>query len=211
MSTSRVAVPADRRAFIGRIATFLAGTMLLGRPRPSRADVQEDNPFLCELMIFAGNFAPRGWGLCNGQLLSISQNQALFSLLGTMYGGNGVTNFALPDLRDRVPIHQGQGPGLSPRALGERGGAASHTLSITELPIHSHGVRASSGVGSAVSPTGMYPARNPAAIPQYGVTADVAMATLAIGNTGGGQPHPNLQPYLGLNFVIALQGIYPSS
>ena len=167
------------------------------------------DPFLGEIKMCSFNFAPKGWALCNGQFLPINQNQALFSILGTTYGGNGQTSFALPDLRDRVPIHFGQGPGLTLHTLGERSGAASHTLAIAELPAHNHGVRASTAFGSVVSPAGMYPSRNPAAIPQYGATADVAMAPLAIGNTGGSQPHDNTQPYLGLNFCIALVGSFP--
>jgi microcystin-dependent protein len=200
----------DRRTFIGRVATLFAGTLLLGRARRSEARIQSTEPFLAEIILFAGNFAPKGWAFCNGQLLPINQNQALFALLGTTYGGNGQTSFALPDLRDRVPIHRGQGPGLTLRVLGERSGATSHTLSIAELPVHGHGVQASTAFGTAVSPTGMYPSRNPAAIPEYGLTADVAMSPSVIGGAGASQPHPNVQPYLGLNFIIALQGVFPS-
>jgi microcystin-dependent protein len=160
-------------------------------------------------MLFAGGFAPNGWALCNGQLLPISQNQALFSLLGTTFGGNGQTSFALPDLRDRVPIHMGQGPGLLPRPLGERLGEAFHTLTLAELPAHSHGVRASGALGTVVSPTGMFPAGVLSGDPQYGATADVAMSPVAIANVGGSQAHLNLQPYLGLNFCIALIGTFP--
>ena len=201
----------DRRRFIGRLATGLAATAWLGRPKPAAAATTGTGPFIGEIMLVSWNFAPKGWAFCNGQLLPINQNQALFSLLGTTYGGNGVTTFALPDLRDRVPIHFGQGPGLSPRSLGERAGAASHTLALTELPTHAHAVQASSGSpGSQVDPAGNYPARNPAAYPQYGSVADVAMASSAIGTVGGGQPHTNLQPYLGLHFVIALVGVFPS-
>jgi microcystin-dependent protein len=205
-------VPAalDRRSFIGRLATFVTATALLGRPKPSAAAIQGIEPFLGEILLFAGNQAPKGWAFCSGQLLPINQNQALFSLLGTTYGGNGQTTFALPDLRDRVPIHVGQGPGLTNRTPGERSGAATHTLTIGELPAHAHDVRASRAYGTVVSPTGMYPARNPAAIPQYGSVADAAMAPLAIGSAGGGQAHDNTQPYLGLNYIIALQGVFPS-
>jgi microcystin-dependent protein len=162
-------------------------------------------------MLFAGNFPPHGWALCQGQVLPIAQNTALFSLLGTTYGGNGVTTFALPDLRDRVPIHFGEGSGLSPRSLGERSGTTIHTLTLAELPTHAHAIQASSATaGTLVDPAGHYPARNPAGYPQYGPAADVAMASTAIGSTGGGQAHGNVQPYLGLNFCIALQGVFPS-
>ena len=200
----------DRRTFIARLATFFAGTVVLGRPKPSAAAIQGIEPYLGEVLLFAGNYAPKGWALCNGQILPINQNQALFSLLGTTYGGNGQTTFALPDLRDRVPIHAGQGPGLANRVPGERAGAASHTLAIGELPAHGHAIQASRAFGTVVNPSGMYPSRNPAAIPQYAPTPDVAMAPLAIGNVGAGQPHENSQPYLGLNYIIALQGVFPS-
>jgi len=169
-------------------------------------------PYLGEIKLISWNFPPKGWAFCNGQLLPINQNQALFSLLGTTYGGNGVTTFALPDLRGRVPMHSGQGPGLTARALGEHAGETAHTLAMTELSMHSHGVQASSAVGSAVVPTGMYPARNAASIPQYTLaSADQLMHASAMGFAGGGQPHENQQPYLTLNFVIALVGQYPSS
>jgi microcystin-dependent protein len=200
----------DRRGFIARLAAGLAATAWMGRAQPARAATTGTGPFLGEIMLFAGDFAPDGWVLCQGQVLPIASYTALFSILGTTYGGNGITTFALPDLRDRVPIHHGQGPGLSPRTLGGSGGEASHTLTVTEIPAHSHGVRASSGIASAVGPTGTFPALNPALHAQFAATADVAMAPLAIGGVGGGQPHPNLQPGLGLNFCIALQGSFPS-
>jgi microcystin-dependent protein len=199
-----------RRRFLGRMAAFLAGTALLGRPKRAQAASQSLDPYLGEIALFAGNFAPRGWAFCNGQLLPINQNQALFAILGTTYGGNGQTTFALPDLRNRVPIHQGQGPGLTNRVLGEVVGAASHTLLITELPAHSHVLRGSSAVGTVVGPAGAYAARNAAQIPQYGTVADVAMASTAIGTTGASQPHDNHQPCLAVNFIIALQGVFPS-
>lgn len=200
----------DRRAFLARLAAAFAATTWMGRARPAAAATTGTLPYLGEIMLVAMDFPPKGWALCNGQLLAINQNQALFSILGTTYGGNGITTFALPDLRDRVPIHFGQGLGLSPRALGERAGEASHTLTLAEFPSHTHGVRASSAFGSSVSPTGMYPARNPALYTQFGSTADVAMASTAIGNVGSGQAHPNQQPGLGLNFCIALQGVFPN-
>jgi len=209
MTTSRGSSRLDRRTFIGRCAAFLAGTALMVRPKRSEASILSTESYIGEIMLFGGTFAPRGWTLCNGQLLSIAQNQALFAILGTTYGGNGQTTFALPDLRDRVPIHQGQGPGLSPRTLGERSGEASHTLSLAELPVHGHALQASTAFGTSVIPTGMVPARNAANIPQYGTTADAAMASLAIGSIGGSQAHENMQPYLGLNYVICLVGLFP--
>lgn len=196
----------DRRAFLGKLAAALAGAMVLGRADPARADSE---PYLGEIMLFAGNYAPRGWAFCNGQLLPIAQNQALFSLLGTTYGGNGQTTFALPDMRDRVPIHFGQGPGLTPRTRGESAGVSTHALTVDEIPAHVHVVRVSSGSATAVSPAGMFPARDPAGYAQFAATPpDVAMG--AMGTIGGSQPHENLQPCLGLHFCIALQGVFPS-
>lgn len=202
--------PLPRRQFVARIAAYFAGIALLGRAKRLEAATQSTEPYLGEIILFAGNFAPRGWALCNGQILPINQNQALFAILGTQYGGDGRVTFALPDLRDRVPIHQGQGPGLSARVVGERAGEATHTLAVTEMPGHTHGARASSGIGSSVSPTNMYLARNAAQIPQYASSGDTVMAPLTIGSTGGGQPHENTQPCLALNFIIALQGVFPS-
>lgn len=160
-------------------------------------------PFLSEIRIMSFNFAPKGWALCNGQLLPINQNQALFSLLGTTYGGDGRVNFALPDLRARVPIHEGSG-----HTLGERGGENAHTVSIAELPTHTHVVQASPNVGDAVNPTGAVLA---SASNVYR-TADnlTALNPASVTNTGGSQAHENRQPFLALSFCIALQGIFPS-
>lgn len=164
-------------------------------------------PFLAEIRIFAGNFAPRGWAFCNGQILAIAQNTALFSLLGTTYGGNGQTTFALPDLRSRVPVHAGQGPGLSSVNLGEVSGTETVTLTVNEMPTHPHTANASNGASSASRPGGGVPASGGA----YAPSPDGAVMNPAmIGNTGGSQPHNNRQPYLGLNFIIALEGIFPS-
>jgi microcystin-dependent protein len=160
-------------------------------------------PFLGELKLASFNFPPKGWALCNGQLLPINQNQALFSLLGTSYGGNGQTNFALPDLRGRVPIHFGNS-----YAMGQRAGAEVHTLTVAELPTHSHGFVASSADGTQVIPTGNKLA---AFNNGYGNAESlVALAPTTIDNTGGSQPHENRSPYLVLNYIIALQGIFPS-
>jgi microcystin-dependent protein len=171
-------------------------------------------PFLGEIRIFGGNFAPNGWALCEGQLLSIAQNTALFSLLGTTYGGNGVNDFALPDLRGRVPVGFGQGPGLSSYAQGQTGGAENQTLTTQQMPAHSHAVQATE-TPSTSDPKGAVPAHPLiAATPAspYGAHPDgnTTMNSGMIGPTGGGQPVNVVQPYLAVNYIIALQGIYPS-
>jgi microcystin-dependent protein len=166
-------------------------------------------PFVGEIRIFGFNFAPIGWALCNGQLLPISQNTALFSLLGTTYGGNGTSNFALPNLQGRIPIHQGTGAGLSPYVIGQTGGTESTTLTVGELPAHNHPVNAHNGVGTLARPAASVPARSSAeayAPAPDGTTMDAGM----IGDTGSGQPFNNLQPYLVLNVCISLLGIFPS-
>ncbi|MDQ3898292.1 MAG: tail fiber protein [Actinomycetota bacterium] len=164
-------------------------------------------PFLGEIMMFAGNFAPRGWAMCNGQILPIAQNTALFSILGTTYGGNGQTTFALPDLRGRVPMHFGQGPGLSARTLGEQGGEESVTLIQAQLPQHSHTANATSADATSSKPDGAVPASGGAYAPASDGTT---MSPGFITGGGGNQPHDNMQPYLAINFVIALEGIFPS-
>lgn len=160
-------------------------------------------PFLSEIRIMSFVFAPKGWALCNGQLLPINQNQALFSLLGTTFGGDGRVNFALPDLRARAPIHVGSG-----HTLGERGGEQAHSLSIAEIPMHTHVAQASSNVGDAVNPTNAVLA---SASNVYR-TADnlTALGAASVTNVGGSQAHLNAQPFLTLSFCIALQGIFPS-
>ena len=160
-------------------------------------------PFLSEIRIFSFGFPPKGWALCDGQLLPINQNQALFSLLGTTYGGDGRVNFGLPDLRARVPIHTGSG-----HTLGERGGEQAHTLSISELPTHVHTAVASSTNANAIVPTGNVLA---AANNLYtGPTNLTALMPGTVANVGGSQAHLNMQPFLVINFSIALQGIFPS-
>lgn len=160
-------------------------------------------PFLGQLMITSFNFPPKGWAFANGQLLAINQNQALFALLGTQYGGNGQTNFALPNLQGRVPIHQGNG-----FTIGQTGGEESHTLNSTELGAHTHTVTTSASKDEETTnrPDGAYFTRGGA----YGGTADTALAGQPTGATGGSQAHENRQPSLALSFVIALQGIFPS-
>lgn len=165
-------------------------------------------PFIGQIILFAGNFAPRGWTLCDGQLLAISQHQALFSIIGTTYGGDGKTTFALPDLRSRVPIQPGQGPGLSHYQLGERTGSESVTLTTTQIPSHTHQLRASDQ-----DPSGRPdPRNNSLALADIYASADAgdAMSPTSIANTGGNQPHTNVQPVLALNFIIAMVGIFPS-
>jgi microcystin-dependent protein len=161
-------------------------------------------PFLSEIRIFSFQFAPRFWALCNGQLLPINQNQALFSLLGTTFGGDGRVNFALPDFRGRTPIHVGAG-----HTLGERGGEQAHTLSIAEIPTHTHQAKATSEVQNTIVPSGNYLATT-APSEFYSGTPSTPMAPAALSNVGGSQPHLNMQPFLTLNFCIALSGIFPS-
>jgi len=169
-------------------------------------------PFIGQIMIVGFNFPPRGYASCDGQLVPISQNNALFSLLGTMYGGNGQTTFALPDLRGRCALHQGQGIALSARDIGETGGLERVGLTVNEIPAHSHLVNVNSGNANRQAPTGNVPAAEPT-----GQTAtyssqppNATMSPQAIAVTGGGQSHDNMPPFLTLNFCIALQGIYPS-
>lgn len=164
-------------------------------------------PFLSEIRLMSFVFAPQGWALCNGQLLPINQNQGLFSLLGTTFGGDGRVNFQLPDLRGRVPIHVGSG-----HTLGERGGEQAHTLTIAELPTHLHVAQASGAQGTSATPGGQVLAATPPLTGDiYGDVASlVALAPASVSNTGGSQAHLNMQPFLALSFCIALQGIFPS-
>lgn len=164
------------------------------------------DPLLGSIILFAGNFAPRGYALCQGQILPISQNTALFSILGTTYGGNGQTTFALPDLRGRAPVGPGQGPGLSDYQLGEQSGVESVTLTVNQLPGHNHPLRASSGEQTTDRPTSGGGLARGGAYISSGDTSDVSIAPIA----GGSQPHENRSPYLAVNYIIALQGIFPS-
>jgi microcystin-dependent protein len=163
-------------------------------------------PFLAEIRMFSFSFPPRFWALCDGQLLPINQNQALFALLGTTYGGNGTTNFALPDLRARAPIHVDTGGGGS-FSLGQRGGEQTHTLSIAELPVHSHTASGSLSPPNQGSAAGGYWAAGAGA---YSSLSGSTMSASAIASAGGSQPHANFPPYCVINFCIALQGIFPS-
>jgi microcystin-dependent protein len=167
------------------------------------------DPFVGEIRMFGGNFAPQGWALCNGQLLSISQNTALFSLLGTNFGGDGRTTFGLPDLRGRAPIHMGQGNGLTPRSIGYASGRETVALTTQECPPHSHIASGASGANQP-SPVGNFwstdPNGNTAA---YSTSANSVMSAGAVGTTGPTQPHDNMQPYLAVNYIIALAGVFP--
>ena len=171
-------------------------------------------PFIAEIRIFAGNFAPRSWAFCDGQLLPIAQNTALFSLIGTTYGGDGRTTTALPNLQGRAPMHPGRGPGLTARRLGEKVGVETVTLSEAQIPSHTHTLRAAVLPASTATPPSNTTSlsRATAGTPyQTNTSANlVDMASETLSTTGGGQAHTNLQPFLTLNFIIALQGVYPS-
>jgi len=171
------------------------------------------------IKIFGGNFAPRGWALCNGQLLSIAQNTALFSILGTTYGGNGQTTFGLPDLRGRTAVGMGQGPGLPSVVQGELAGEANHTLITSEMPMHNHTAAVNSGnasqaaatAGASVATPGTLVGRNFTSTFGFNTTTpDTALNPATVGVSGGNQPHNNMQPYLGVNYIICLEGIFPS-
>jgi microcystin-dependent protein len=170
------------------------------------------DPFVAEIRIFPFNFAPRGWAFCDGQLLPLSQNTALFSLLGTTYGGNGKSNFALPDLQGRAPMHPDQGPGLSLHDLGETGGSETVTLLESELPAHAHALRANADFADLQVPTAARSLARSQNANAYQTTTNqqiVSLALQALAPAGGDQPHNNLMPYLTFNFCIALQGEFP--
>ena len=167
-------------------------------------------PFIAEIRIFAGNFAPRGWAFCNGQLLPIAQNTALFSLIGTTYGGDGRTTTALPNIQGRAPMHPGSGPGLTTRRLGERGGAAAVTLTADELPSHTHVVQATGAPASAFSPSNTTALARSLGGSSYAASPNVSLASETVLASGGGGAHSNVQPYVALNFIVALTGVFPS-
>ena len=170
------------------------------------------DPFIAEIRIFPFNFAPVGWAFCNGQLMPIVQNTALFSLVGNTYGGDGKITFALPNLQDSAPMHWGQGPGLSPRVLAQSGGESAHTLLLTEMPLHTHTVvQATANLGTRNSPVNNTPGTAPAGNPVYkSGTPNTNMDPNSTSIAGSSGPHNNMPPYLTLNFCIALQGIYPA-
>lgn len=172
------------------------------------------DPFLAEIRIFPFNFAPKGWAFCDGQLMPLSQNTALFSLLGTTYGGDGKSTFALPDLQGRAPMHPGQGQGLSLRDLGENGGSETITLLVSETPVHTHSVAATNNTGNSTSPSNAIWAKatiqRAALLMYHEAPSNGQMSLQALTPTGGSLPHTNMQPYLTFNFCIALQGVFPA-
>ncbi len=169
-------------------------------------------PFVAEVRMWATNFAPRGWAACDGQLLPIAQNTALFSLIGTTYGGDGRTTLGLPNLQGRAPMHPGNGPGLTSRRIGERGGTETETLGTQQVPPHTHAVKATTSPASSFGPGGTGSSALARSVGGAAYSTDTTTASLdttALGNVGGGQPHTNLQPYQVVTFCIALQGIFP--
>lgn len=167
------------------------------------------DPFVAEIRIFTFNFAPTGWAFCNGQIVPLSQNTALFSLLGTQYGGNGLNNFALPNLQGMAPMHHGQGPGLSDRFIGEEGGSEFITLLESEIPAHNHFIQAAVLPADVNNPTNNALSRSSNVSAYNAAGPAVQMGANALTPSGGSLPHNNMQPYLTLNFCIALQGVYP--
>ena len=168
------------------------------------------DPFIGEIKMFAGNFAPRGWAFCDGQLLQVNQNDALFALIGTIYGGDGRVTFALPDMRGKIPLHQGFGPGLTTRRLGSAGGLERNTLTVSNLPPHDHSLNGTSNIASDSSPIDRVPA-TAAGSNLYNIGGSTTPMDIdMIGFTGGTQSHTNLMPFLCIHFIIALVGIFPS-
>jgi microcystin-dependent protein len=167
-------------------------------------------PYVGEIRIFAGNFAPAGWAFCDGQQVAIAENETLFNLIGTTYGGDGQETFNLPDLRGRLPVHQGTGPSGTTYVIGETGGAEEVTLSTQQIPSHTHPLLASTAAGGASNPAGNVPAASPNVDLYREAPPAVQLAATAVGSVGGSQPHTNFQPYLCVDFIISLFGVYPS-
>lgn len=196
---------------MGRVLFLIAVLVLggiLGAPQFARA--QATDPFIGQLMVTAATFCPQGWAAANGQILSIAQNTALFALLGTTYGGNGITTFALPDLRGRVSVSTGQGPGLNNYDLGETGGSEGHTLTVTEMPAHTHQAFGSNAIPIGLNPGNLEVATQDRVRMYAPPGAEVAMAPQAIGVTGGNQPFDKRSPFLTLQWCVALEGVFPS-
>lgn len=202
--------PKQRLSWTPSVLGLLMVTIMAG----FSSTVAADDPYIGEVRWFAGNFAPRGWAQCDGQLLQISQYSALFSILGTTYGGDGRSTFGLPDVRGRFPLHSGRGPGLTPRLLGAKGGSESQTLTDEELPVHSHVAQTTTNRSNQASPTEHILARQRRERLYDEVSstnpADTTLSSETLQANGGNGAHNNLQPYLGVNCIIALQGIYPS-
>jgi microcystin-dependent protein len=168
------------------------------------------SPYVGEIRMFGGNFAPAGWAFCAGQLMPISENDTLFNLIGTTYGGDGQETFGLPDLQGRIPLHAGQGPGISQNyQLGEKAGVETVTLTTQQIPIHTHALIGSSDIGIDPSPSNDILASSSILVPYVGIQPDANMASNAIGPAGGSQPHDNMMPYLCVSFIISLFGIFP--
>lgn len=168
-------------------------------------------PFVGEIRMFGGNFAPAGWQFCDGALLSINENEVLFALIGTTYGGDGQSTFGVPDLRGRVPQHMGQGAGLSNRVIGESGGTETVTLTATQLPVHTHAVGADTRAGTSTKPLGrVWSASAPSLTYAAPVGANTSLNPATVVATGGSQPHDNMLPFVAVNFIISLFGIFPS-
>ena len=204
------------------IIKFLSGVCILNSPNFKNHFFTiklhfMDAPFIGSIVLFAGNFAPRGWALCQGQIMSIQTNTALFSILGTTYGGNGTSTFALPDLRSHIPVGQGQGPGLSVYELGEVAGVESVVLGANQLPAHNHSVQVSTGQADTATANSHYLANSvgslagdPVVVNTYNGTPNGFLGGGSISMTGGSAPHDNIQPSLCMNYIIALEGIFPT-
>lgn len=211
----------SRRGFLKGITKLVGGTTLLAASTSlitskvikaasyRKSYLAEATPYLGSICMVGFNFAPIGWALCNGQLLPISQYDALFALIGTTYGGDGQNTFALPNLQGRFPIHRGLGPGLPQYTLGESGGQESVTLTLNQIPVHNHTLAVNTNGGSSDNPTGNYMASNSEGIKYFSSSAGSSANAGSIGITGGSQPHNNMPPYLCVNFIIAIEGIYP--
>ncbi len=195
--------------FMKWLCKSLAAIALVAPLAP--ASVQAQECFIGEVRMFAGNFAPRGWALAQGQIMAIAQNTALFSILGTTYGGNGQTTFALPDLRGRFPMGTGQGPGLSPRDLGEVGGTENTTLSSTQMPAHSHSLQVTTTGATSSTPSNSKVLAGIQGAGAYSTAVpNTSLSPVTVGPAGGSQPFSLVNPFLGINFIICMEGIYPS-
>ena len=201
---------ATRSAHRPLLALLLLAALGSAVLAPAPAHAQATNPFVGEIIMMAGPIVPNGWIPCDGRLLPITQYSVLFNLIGTTFGGDGQSNFAVPDLRGRVPLGIGQGPGLSNYAMGQNGGVESVALTLAQMPAHSHQLLADSTVAVTDRPGNRIPARNAAGLPVYGTTGNTFMGP-AVGMTGGGQPHENRQPFLAVQYLIAYLGVFPTA